>query len=286
MFGAAARNARRRASAAAAAQSSQLAASRAAAAARQSAAAARRTSIAKNQTATSAPGRAADPSSTCPSTTSSDASPATSGRRRTTLLQRQGSSDPRIDPNVLLEEDEAEEEEEDQGEDENENKIKKRFSGPSSDIGSEEANDESPVGGGGGGLLDIDENTRNRLQALALSASQHQNDDDNDDEYDDNYDEDPGIKGLRSGGGTRDIWFSQESSSCPSSGSTRRLVHLDVPGGPSYTSRRKAKDLTENLPSPVFDRKMMGRRRAVTISDHKRCALVQSNMKMGLGDIM
>lgn len=80
-----------------------------------------------------------------------------------------------------------------------------------------------------------------------------------------------------------------EMSGChgPSGGETdgpsgvKKQVRLSLPNGP-YVPRYPM--LTS--PSPLTGSGYFRRRTAVTLSDYKSCALVQSNMKMGLGDLM
>lgn len=72
-----------------------------------------------------------------------------------------------------------------------------------------------------------------------------------------------------------------EYSGTSSSGG-RRVVRITVP--PPLVRKRQYPSLT--MAPPIPTRGSMRRRRAVTISDHKTCAMVQSNMKLGLGDIM
>lgn len=63
--------------------------------------------------------------------------------------------------------------------------------------------------------------------------------------------------------------------------SGKKQVRLSLPNGP-YVSRYPALA----SPSPLTGSGYFRRRTAVTLSDHKTCALVQSNMKMGLGELM
>ncbi|XP_064108495.1 voltage-dependent calcium channel type A subunit alpha-1-like isoform X12 [Macrobrachium nipponense] len=65
----------------------------------------------------------------------------------------------------------------------------------------------------------------------------------------------------------------------PSTG--KKQVRLSLPNGP-YLSRYPP----VLSPTPLSGAGYFRRRQAVTISDYKSCALVQTNMKMGLGDIM
>ncbi|XP_068204714.1 uncharacterized protein [Palaemon carinicauda] len=61
----------------------------------------------------------------------------------------------------------------------------------------------------------------------------------------------------------------------------KKQVRLSLPNGP-YLSRYPP----VLSPSPLTGAGYFRRRQAVNISDYKSCALVQANMKMGLGDIM
>ncbi|XP_042203565.1 voltage-dependent calcium channel type A subunit alpha-1-like isoform X3 [Homarus americanus] len=155
-------------------------------------------------------------------------------------------SDREVDDNMEEEEDEEEEEEEDDDED---------------------GSNRSTGGGGGGG---DDDGVRilsarsgsNRSVTNGLSAG--------------------GETSAEVGGGVGvGMGVGVGGGRSTNVGVMKKHVRLSLPNGP-YVSRYP----NLNSPSPLTGAGYFRRRTAVTLSDHKSCALVQSNMKMGLGDLM